>query len=286
MMSLRIRSLLTAAAITTLASTAFTLALYFFTGGRSFYEAGRFLLMAGISLAVLVVPLFYRSHHRARIHIHLEAPVEERNRIISDPYYDYFAGATLGLGLTIILSVGILALSGNLEGRQSSSANVPFVGSVKAELPNLYEQAREWQSDAFLVELTYYFGRKSEFHDQIISAEFRSFAQPDTLLIVEVTTTGEYNKQFFHDLQPIENRQAPASDENWTIDSQEAVTIFGQDNSIRPCLNYDREKTLKLTQGYAEDQHARWCLRIDACAELDSTTCIDAVTGEPISLVK
>jgi hypothetical protein len=287
-MPLRIKHLITSAVITTFVITLVVLAIYFFTGGTSFYEAGRFLLLTGITLTVIVIPLFYRSHHRARLHIHLHLPVEERNRIIADPYYDYFAGVAFGTMLTVALSFGMLTLASTLEGRRSLSANMPFVGSVKAELPNLYKIARQWQNDAYLVELSYNFGSQAiypTYDDYIFSANFRSLSEPDTSLVIEVSRQGKYLKNYSFHLPPSSNWQIPISDENWTIDSQEAVSVFAQDSDIRACLKLDHPKKLQLTQEASpENGQVIWCLHDKDCYEIDDRICIDAVTGEPIPL--
>ena len=289
-MSLRIKYLLTSAVITTLVITSGVLAFHFFTGGRSFYEAGTILLFTGITLAVIVIPLFYRSHHRARLHIHLHESVEERNRIISDPYYDYFAGVAFGVVLTVVVSFGLIAIASNLEGRRSLSTTVPSVGSVKAELPFLYKRAQEWQSDAYLVELKYNFGPEPiyptyDYDDYIISADFRSLLEADTSLVIEFSRKGTYLKNYPRHLQSSQNWQSPVSDKNWTIDSQEAISIFAKDRAIRACLNLDHPMKLVLTQMPSpEEGRVLWCLRIRECYEIDEAICIDAVSGQPVSL--
>jgi hypothetical protein len=235
-----------------------------------------------------------RSHHRARLHIHLHLPVEERNRIIFDPYYDIFAGIAFGTAITVVVSFGMIAIAGNLEGRRSSNANVPFVGSVKAELHNLYQRAQEWQSDAYLIGLTYNFGRQPTYptypayeDDYILSADFRSLSEPDTSLTIEVSWAGKYLKNYSLHLPSSSNWQSPVSDKNWTIDSQEAVSIFAKDRAIRACLNLDHPKKLVLTQAPSlEKSRVIWCLRIRECYEIDEALCMDAVTGESVSLVQ
>jgi len=288
-MPLRIKYLLNSAGITTLTITLVILAIYFFTGGASFYEAGRFLLFAAIALSVVVIPLFYRSHHRARLHIHLHLPVEERNRIISDPYYDVFAGIALGTVVTVVVGFGLIAMASKVEGRRSTSSNVPFVGSVKAELPNLYERAYQWQKDAYLVGLKYNFGSEPRYltydDDYIISADFRSPSKPDMSLVIEISRDGAYTKDYSSHLPPSSDWQAPI--ENWAIDSQEAVSIFAQDRAIRACLNLEHRKKLILTRmSSLEKGRMIWCLRINECYEIDQQICIDAMTGEHISLVE
>src|SRR5688572_22206394 len=56
------------------------------------YEIGSILITVGLVLTALSMPLFYRSHHRARTRINLDLSIEERNKIVPDTYYDYFAG--------------------------------------------------------------------------------------------------------------------------------------------------------------------------------------------------
>jgi hypothetical protein len=260
------------------------LVFYFSTGGTSLYDAGRTLLIVGIALTVLVFPLFHRSHHRARIRIHLHLPVEERNRIVADPYYDVFAGVALATILIAALGYGIITIANTLEGRQPSNTNLPFIGSVKSELPHLYETAYQWQSDAYLVELEYNFGWKEAHSDYLINADFRSFAEPNTILEVEVTPDGNYVYEFYH-LPQSASMSLSITEENWVIDSQEAISIFAQDNDeIRACLSFDRPKKLKLTRRYSAEQEVKWCLFIDECSEIPQKICIDAETGEEIPI--
>jgi len=271
---------MTSTIITTLLLTLVVIAFYYLTGGTSLYDAGKILLITGIALAAFVLSLFYRSHHRARIRIHLHLPVEERNKIVSDPYYDVFAGVAFATVITAVLGFGLVTIAAKMEGRQSSGTNVPFVGSVKSELLNLYEIAYQWQSDAYLVRLDYNFGREQDFSNRLITAFFESSSDSNSFIVVTVTTDGNYVQRPYNS-SGSPNASQPIADEDWPIDSQEAVSIFARDEGVRSCLNRDQPKKLELTRVYsAENDPVVWCLRIDECTDIQQSICINAVTGE------
>ena len=251
------------------------------SGKSELYDIGVNLLATGVALTVLVIPFFYRSHHRARTRINLHLSVEERNKSVSDPYYDYFAGVAFAPIAAAILGFLLVILANSIGQRPASNANIPFVGSVQPHVIKMQEIAHQHYEDAYLVELMYNFGQQTNY---ILSTEFAIPSHPSLGLVIELSIDGEYIEETYevptHLSSPI-----PITKEDWPIDSQKAIWIFAQDDGLKTCIVLSQEyrKLLELTRAYSIDQdEVKWCLRIDGCEATQTRTCINAATGEKI----
>ena len=251
------------------------------SGKLEVYDIGVNLITAGIVLTALSMPLFYRSHHRARTRINLDLSIEERNKIVPDTYYDYFAG--VAFAPIVALSIGFLLIisTGYVGQRNSQQTNLPFVGSIRPNIVEMHEIARQHNDDAYLLNATYYF---SENKPYIFISSFGSVKNPSQSIVVTLENKGEYSIDFYEHSSSI---QLTIADGDWLIDSQEAIAIFAQNENLRACINFpqSRVKRLDLTRAYSlNNRDVKWCLWIEECSAIKSRTCIDANTGEELIL--
>jgi hypothetical protein len=213
---------------------------------------------------ILVVILIFivTPSGRARTRLLLIASLEERNRIVPDEYHDVHAGAAFAALLTIAAGALLISLANSLGQRTSSTASLPFVGSVRSQLAAMHDTAMGWHEDAYLTGAMYDFSDEPVF---ILWAEYRAPSHPRQNLTIILFPTGEY-KKITSDLDS-SVLPAPIQVDDRLIDSSKVISLFSVDAGTQQCLAFaDRRRILELTRsGETKTGEMVWCLWIEGC---------------------
>lgn len=251
------------------------------------YDLGVFVIYAGIIISVVSF-LFVFSSSSWKIRLQSYLPLEMRGQGVRDPYKDFLFTVLIS-GLCLLLTGFILVGISQAYGyRKPESGAGPSVSLLRGELELYMPYAKEWQEDAFLSEADILIGDNLPW---LILADFRSLTNLNEYLVIGTDSDGAIRGKTYSIDPHLE--YIPISDDDWVLDSQDAIDIFVQDPDIRFCINssladthYFNRIRLSLTRWYRLSllgDPVVWRLGLpNRCPDVDYYYLLDAYTGELI----
>lgn len=160
------------------------------------------------------------------------------------------------------------------------------VESLKQHLPAIVEAAKSWRSDAYLESASVRLIDES-YTSYLIWADFASPSEESESVAVKLLTDGSIDVETFDQVIP-GARIEPITDDDWELDSQEAVSIALDDDGRRFLEEQAGEQcSLAILErmNSAAGAPVVWRLVLSECANPLSgqSTIIDATTGKLMS---
>lgn len=192
--------------------------------------------------------------------------------------------------LTILFSTALLFLlscsivsRGETASSESRSVYIPEIPSLKENLPTFFQLAREWKPDAYLYRVWFHFeGTTSPW----IITDFRSDTNRKESYSIYLEKDGQITSQIYT-YEAENNYQTPILDDEWLIDSTEAIQLFAENPEIQEYFNnfdsYDICSGLWLERNANfPDRLLVWRLTIMDCVGFGEDFFMDPMTGEEI----
>lgn len=244
------------------------------------YDLGVFVLFSGLVIALLSSLVFF-SASSWRIRLQNYLPLEARGQGVRDFPIDIL--------MTILVSGICLTFCGFMFERVSLSQGYrtpkmgtsPSVSLLRGELEIYMTKALEWQEDAFLTQADILIGDNLPW---LIQVKFRSFEKPSEYLKITTDKNGEIIWKIYSDDPPFHHFE-PIDDDDWALDTQEAVDIFVQDPEIQFCLNAFIDdgwtRISLMRRNNLLEEPVVWQLGLPYnCPGVERYYFIDATTGE------
>ena len=170
----------------------------------------------------------------------------------ADSFFVYLI-AFLAVAITGV--IGVVSLSN--AGYAPPPGDIPQVSSVKGELPYLFREAQEWQEDVYLVNLEVMLQKNSY---RLIIAEFHSPTFKNSYIVISLMHDGTYKSEIFPASYP--SQDYPILDDEWDIDSSEALDYFSQNEDLRFCITSsgDHLISLRLAHLHKDKDMVVWVL--------------------------
>lgn len=155
---------------------------------------------------------------------------------------------------------------------------------MKDNWKNLESSAHSWQADAFLTNVTINVAGQRHYP---IEVEYHSQNSPNQILVIGVDKTGKIIPIPFsaNTAQDLLLEQEWKFDENdWLIDSQEALNILARSEEIRSCLTKPSRAQIQLILNRVFTKSVAWQVWISDCQgkDLIRSNYLDAKTGETV----
>lgn len=256
----------------------------------TFYDFGVPILIIGIVVALLsLYVLSSASSWRKRLEDYL--PEEARGQGVRDGSKD-FLWTTMITGIILGLSgFGLINTSLDQGIRTPDPETRPSVSSLRGELKIHEEYAKEyWADDAYLNNATVWVGDNTRW---LIESQYESSSKSKETIWIYTAVDGTLSAKVYEHDPPrvIENS---IRDEDWTLDSQDAINIFLENPEIHRCVmsNLDTDNgfyndvRLSLEKSRdLQDQSVYWVISLpDSCDTEHYRITIDAKTGEIIGV--
>jgi len=250
------------------------------------YDIGVATLYAGLVVWVLCfLLLFSASSWRKRLESYL--PLEVRGQGVRDHSRDFLWAIMIsGISLSLCGYV-VINTSQRLGIRTPDPDASPYVGSVRRELNSHMEIAKQWQEDADLHDATIWIGDNLRW---IVSSTFCSASLSNRYLSIDTNADGSLTSESYTANSPICHTE-PIIDDDWLLDSQDAIDIFAQNPEIRICLMANQENEgiffdyTRLTLrrlSLMPNEPVVWVLSLPSSCTDDKVHFMDARTGEII----
>jgi len=254
----------------------------------TFYDFGVPILIIGIGVALLsLYVLSSASSWRKRLEDYL--PEEARGQGVRDGSKD-FLWTTMITGIILGLSgFGLINTSLDQGIRTPDPETRPSVSSLRGELPLHEEEAKKWAKDAYLysadvsmVDNTWW----------IIFSIYEAKSEPYDFIFIYTENDGSITTDINTSNTPLRHTE-PIIESDWTIDSQDAIDVFLQDEEIHKCIMSNRDtqdvsifNSIELSLErviWIKDSPAAWILSLsDNCNVEHRYIVLDAKTGEII----
>jgi hypothetical protein len=186
----------------------------------------------------------------------------------------------------IVLSLALIVMLGtNACTSVTPTVEQINVISLREHYPLLLAEAQQWKKDAYLADV----GIDSKGRGGGISALFGSMSDKDESLYVAVSVDSNHlTSELLKGEVPL-IYQTPILEEDWKIDSAEAMALFLTEEDIRELwLEFpERCSELSLRYFWANNQFVlAWILTISDCLGLKHTYYffLDPITGERLEL--
>jgi hypothetical protein len=246
------------------------------------YEFGVLLISTGAILAFIGIFVFssnalWQSQLRRFVAPH------SRTAPARDIWAHYLLAVSIASLFAAITGISLVWKLTSNGIRQSVPGTVPFVVSLRAGLRGLEPYATEWRSDAYLVSASLYISDES--HAKIW-ALYRSSRSSQSLYI-RLLPDGTVKTSELPTRSSSSFEQA-IEDTDWSIDSQDALKVFGAVDGVSSCLmsissRSDRNSRLELERrDVAGKSSVVWSLLLYDCLAAEDTRSLrlNASTGE------
>jgi len=254
----------------------------------TFYDFGVPILITGIAIALLSLFLLSSaSSWRKRLEDYL--PEEARGQGVRDGSKD-FLWMIMITGIILSLSgFGLISTSLDQGVRTPDPETRPSVSSLRGELKIHEEYAKEyWADDAYLNNATVWVGDNIRW---LIESQYESLLKPKETIWVYTEVNGTLSaKVYEHDPPPI--LENSIRDEDWELDSQDAIDIFLGNQEILRCVmsNMDTDNgfynSVRLSLEKSrdlQDHSVYWVISLPNNCDIEHYRIfIDAKTGEII----
>ncbi|MEW5870732.1 MAG: hypothetical protein AB1894_15775 [Chloroflexota bacterium] len=198
----------------------------------------------------------------------------KRQELAGNRYAKFFVLAGIG---------GIVLLTGWLMSRPATGP-LPKVMSLQENWIMLESGGRDWQSDAYLNEITFDVNRVMPYK---ISATYLSKSTPDEQYSIYINAKGEiFNKETSKNYPMRETAKLPINREDWAIESTQAWEMFFKDETLSTCVaKRDPHVWMYMALRRTMSGRLAWELAIGGCpdeAVRSHHYYLDAKTGEII----
>jgi hypothetical protein len=177
---------------------------------------------------------------------------------------------------------GIVLLTGWLMS-QPETRPLPNVMSLQENWKMLESGGRDWQSDAYLNDITFDVDRAMPYK---ISATYLSKSTPDETYSIDIDENGKiYNKETRKTYPIREIAKLPINREDWAIESTQAWDMFLKDETISTCsAKRDPHVPIYMNLHRTVSGRLAWDLVVQNCPDegVWSRFFLDAKTGEII----
>jgi hypothetical protein len=191
--------------------------------------------------------------------------------------------------LSMILAAGFVALTGlaviwvlNSQGKHDLPPEYyPHVGSLRTGLKELRVHAMYYSPDAYLVEATIYLSGTAKIRiDAVYESTKDRMRQIDVSLMNDGTIS---TTMYAATSSPALGGNQAIRDEDWRLDSEDALRIFATKDGVSSCLAFPQhDNRLELSKIIiAGTQRVVWMLSLRDCHAFEYIRLlIDADTGE------
>ncbi len=163
--------------------------------------------------------------------------------------------------------------------------SIPSITSIKDTLNALENIAKHWQSDAYLTRAEIPIFQDSTYF--VIQAIFESKQKVNEAINVVLYIDGDSYTHYFS-IETAIRRDAPITDEDWTIDSQRALELLvlqlQQDN--QNVYGYNCSSLILQREHSLPGSPVIWFLLLSDCGRGAMYYYIDATTGEEIHITR
>ena len=254
----------------------------------TFYDFGVPFLIIGIVIALLSLFLLSSvSSWRRRLEDYL--PEEARGQGVRDGSKD-FLWTTMITGIILALSgFGLINTSLNQGIRAPNPETRPFVSSLRGELKIHEEYAKEyWVEDAYLNNATVWVGDDPRW---IIQSQYESLLKPKESILIYTEADGTLSARVYEQ-DPKRVFENSIRDEDWILDSQDAIDIFLENPEIHRCVMSNLVTDIGLSNNTRlslersrdiQDYTTYWVLWLPKSCNIEYTIIsMNAKTGEII----
>ena len=228
-------------------------------------------------LAILTVIMLFFSyipffHLTAQLLINLNEFVK-RQELAGNRYPKFIVLASLG---TIILFVGWLIF-------KPETQPSPQVLSLQDNWVLLESGGRDWQSDAYLNDITFDVNESMPYK---ISATYLSKSTTEEMYSIDINEKSKiYNKETRETYPMRESAKLPIKREDWVIGSTQAWDLFLKNKTISTCATLrDKHVTIYMSLERTVSGRLAWALYLGECPNegVLLSFYLDAKTGETI----
>jgi len=181
--------------------------------------------------------------------------------------------------LAAFLGAALVMSGGCSNGPEVTPAMGVSVPPLREWLPALEQEARTWRPDAYLADVHIPIGLGGS-HPWLISAGFNSPTDVFENIAVNVEMDGSITVEPFTQTLPVVQVE-PITDQDWTIDSQEALNLTLDAEGLR-FLQTEPVQFSALYLLAPDRQRARhvvWRLLLSQSGEYQRTIILDASSG-------
>jgi hypothetical protein len=174
-----------------------------------------------------------------------------------------------------------------MVGCTPSVSDIPisiYIPSFKENYPMLLDEAKKWESDAYLSDAVVNFHTDMRY---AVSASFYSPSQDFESITIHLMWDGTKTSEVFSYEHPI-NHHKPITLNDWSIDSQEILEYI-PNSDIRHKINSNNDicSFLKLERFLPQaKQPVVWMLKLWNCSSPSQTMYLDANTGYILDLTR
>jgi hypothetical protein len=185
-------------------------------------------------------------------------------------------------GTLIFLMIFFLSACKNGEIATDNPTEISVI-SLRENLPKLTEEAKKWQDEAYLIWAEIPIWLNSTGNSTLIAAAFNSPEMELEGVLVELNADGSITMKVVEQSIPI-YQQEPITEEDWTIDSQEALKLMLDREGEQFLLSHPESQSSFLTlERKLSDPEEPLVWRLTLTEFLGETTrhiLMDPITGE------
>jgi hypothetical protein len=185
--------------------------------------------------------------------------------------------ATRSVGF-VLLGLSVLVIAWLVF--RPSAQTIPTLVTLEDKWDLLETSAYNLQNDAYLTSITISTDATNPY---AMTAEYHSTSVPDKMIFVGIDRFNKIETGWVNIPSSGSGAQKPIRRSDWSLDSQEALSIFAKDEMVDACLK-SSISMVQLSLNRVMTENTSWVLHIFHCPNEGEvkTDYLDAQTGERI----